>query len=50
MLNMLDLVFGAGLPLSHVVLANTEEAVSRFKESLLGVGRLAATVSSSSPR
>ena len=40
----------AGLPVSHVILAPTDTAVSRHRDMLLGIGRLAATVSSTAPR
>jgi hypothetical protein len=40
----------AGLPVSHVVLGTSETSVSSFKDSLLGIGRLAATVNSAASR
>lgn len=40
----------AGLPVSHVILGPTDASVSRHKDTLLSLGRLAATVCSTAPR
>ena len=38
-----------GLPLSHVILGDSENVVALYRESLVGLGRLAATIHSTAP-